>query len=156
MSQNWIQHTLRRRRWRPQNQAAALATLGVIIALIIGVLYLSQVSSNATTGRQLADLIAERNELQSMNEQLRAEIAELRSVPRLLARARELGFVPAGQDQIEYLVIEGYNPHRDETVAPLQDEEPQLPVYDESFGGWLQQQLDNLRAQFEGFSNAGE
>ncbi|RMG89612.1 MAG: hypothetical protein D6712_01400 [Chloroflexi bacterium] len=156
MSQNWIQHTLRRSRWRPQNQAAALATLGVIIALIIGVLYLSQVSSNATTGRQLADLIAERNELQSVNEQLRAEIAELRSVPRLLARASELGFVPAGQDQIEYLVIEGYNPHRDETVAPLQKEEPQLPVYDESFGGWLQQQLDNLRAQFEGFSGTGE
>ena len=153
-----IRHTLQRTGWRPQNQAVALAALGLFIALIIGALYLSQVATNATTGRQLADLLEERNELQSMNEQLRAEIGELKSVPRLLARARELGFVQAGQDSIEYLVIDGYNPERAGTVAPVEDEadEEDLPEYDESFGGWLRQQWDLLRSQFRGFGSRDE
>ncbi len=150
---NWLQHTLRRTGWRPQNQAAALAALGLVLALIIGALYLSEVVDNASTGRQLEDLLSERDELERTNEQLRSEIARLRSVPRLLSRAQDLGFTVAGQSDIEYLVIEGYNPNRAETVAPIEEEQEELPVYDESFGGWLQQQWDLLRYQLEGFGN---
>jgi len=153
MSQNWLQHTLRRRSWRVQRQAVALGALGLFVAIIIGALYLAQASSLSTLGRQLEDQIAERNRLEQTNEQLRAEIAELRSVPRLLARAQELQFVGAARDQIEYLVINGYNPNRTQTVAPVEEapQEP-LPVYDETFVGWVQQQWDSFRRQFEGFS----
>ena len=150
---NWFQHTLQRSGWRPQNQAIALATVGVFIALIIGALYLSQVASNATTGRRLEELLNERNELQSTNEQLRAEIGGLKSVPNLLARAQALGFVPADDSSIEYLVIDGYNPNRSETVAPVEQQASTLPTYDESFGGWLQQQWDALRRQFDQFGS---
>ena len=158
MSQNWLQHALRRRSWQVQRQAVALGALGLFVAIIIGALYLAQASSLSTLGRQLENLIAERNRLEQTNEQLRAEIAQLRSVPRLLARAQELGFVPATRDQIEYLVIDGYNPNRSQTVAPVQaeeDEEP-LPVYDETFIGWLQQQWDSFQDQFESFSGEEE
>jgi cell division protein FtsB len=155
MSRNWIQHTLGERGWRPQRQAVALAALGLFIALIIGALYLSQVASEATTGRQLADLIAQRDELERTNEQLRAEIASLKSVPRLLARAKELGFVEADASSIEYLVVNGYNPNRSLIVpTPESPQQPQ-PVYDETFGGWLQQQWDNLRRQFDSFTKRG-
>src|SRR5262245_29621364 len=130
MSQNWLRHTLRRRSWRVQRQAVALGALGLFVAIIIGALYLAQASSLSTLGRQLEDRIAERNRLEQTNEQLRAEIAELRSVPRLLARAQELQFVQAARDQIEYLVIDGYNPYRTQTVAPIEEqvEEEPLPV----------------------------
>ena len=67
-------------------------TLGFFIALILGVLYLSQVASDAATNRRLTDLLAERDELERLNEQLRADIAELTSVPRLYDRAISLGF----------------------------------------------------------------
>jgi hypothetical protein len=50
-------------------------------------------------------------------------------------------------------VIDGYNPNRARTVAPLVVEEQvdDGPQYDETFSGWLQQQFDSLRRQFETF-----
>lgn len=156
MAQNWFQHTFRRQRFQPQNQAAALAVLGIIIALILGALYLSQVASFAITNREIEDLIAERDELERTNEQLIAEIASFRTVPRLLARAQEIGFRPATNADIEYLVVEGYNPNRTLTVVDttaVEDEIEEVPVYDETFSGWLEQQFTLLRVQFEEFGN---
>ena len=144
---NWIEHTLDRSRWRPQRQVIALATLGLFVLIIIGALYLSQSSAASTLGRQLEDMLAERDELQQENEQIRGEIAILQSMPRLQGRANEMGFVPADAADIRYIVIDGYNP--DTTSAPIEIEveaEP-LPEYDETFGGWLQQQWDAFRSQ---------
>lgn len=154
MAQNWIQHTFRPQRFQPQNQAAALAVLGIMIALILGTLYLSQVASFAITNREIEDLIEQRDELERTNEQLIAEIASFRTVPRLLARAQEIGFRQATNADIEYLVVEGYNPHRTLTIVDINsvDEELEIiPVYDETFSGWLEQQFSILRDQFEEF-----
>ena len=149
---NWIEHTLDRSRWRPQRQVIALATLGLFVLIIIGALYLSQSSAASTLGRQLEDMLAERDELQQENEQIRGEIAILQSMPRLQGRANEMGFVPADAADIRYIVIDGYNP--DTTSAPIeiQAEAAPLPEYDETFGGWLQQQWDAFRIQVEGFT----
>lgn len=152
MSQ-WIQHTLDRSRWRPQRQALALATLGLFVAIIMGALYLSQSASTSGIGRQLEELIIERDNLEQTNEQLRAEIAGLQSMPRLEQRAADLGFLPAENDDIEYLVVDGYNPRRQPSVVELTPREDPVPIYDESFTGWVQQQLDALRAQLEGFAS---
>lgn len=150
-SNNWIDHALRRTPWRTQRQALALAFLGFFLAIIIGGLYLAQAAAVSTTGRQLEDLIAERNQLEQANEQLRAEIARLQSVPRLLDRARELGFTLAERASIEYLVIPGYQPNSD---APVVTPAPANPVvygtYDETFVGWLQEQWDAFTHQFQG------
>ncbi len=153
---NWFQHALRRTGWQPQRQAIALAAFGVLIVLVVGVLVLTQVASTATLGRQLNDLVAERNRLERQNEQLRVEIAELKSVPNLLARAEALGFVPATAENMEYLTVAGYDPRRGETVAPLEAEEAPVPEYDETFWGWLQQTWDMLTGQFEDYSSQGQ
>ena len=151
MAENWLQHTFQRTRWQPQNQAVTLGALGVIIALILGALYLSQVVSFATTNREIEDLLVLRNDLEQTNEQLRTEIANFKTVPRLLARAQELGFRDAQQGDIEYMVIEAYNPNRADTVVPDVIEEPEIVIYDETFQGWLQEQWDSLSSQFENF-----
>ncbi len=156
ISNNWLDQALRRAPWRNQRQAFALATLGFFVALIIGALYLSQAAAVATTGRQLETLITERNGLEQANEELRAEIAGLRSVPRLQERARELGFDLAGREDIEYLVIDGYNPSRDRTPIRLEVQNDAVPVYDETFTGWLQQQWDAFSAQLAQTSSSGE
>ncbi len=157
MNQNWLQHALRDTTWRWSRQVVALAALGIFVAILIGALYLAQSASVSTLGRQLEELIAKRNQLEQTNEQLRAEIAQLRTVSRLLARARELGFEEAPQNRIEYLYVASYNPDRTETAVTSQPEaKDSLPEYDESFGGWLQQQWDNLVNQFQGFTGSDE
>lgn len=152
MAQDWFRHTLDRAGIQPQNQVVALVVLAIFLTLIFGGIYLSQVAGFATTNRAIESLIAERDRLERTNEQLRAEIASFETVPRLLARAQALGFREATPNDIEYLLVDGYNPNRDITVVTLQANETIETVdYDETFSGWLQQQLDNLRRQFESF-----
>lgn len=153
MTQNSFQHALERFGWSTQNQALTLLVPGLLIALIFAGMYLSQVASYATTNRQIEELIAQRDRLERQNEQLRGEIAALETMPRLLAHAEALGFRPATAADIEYYVIEGYNPNRSRTVVPpnAEDEFEQAIVYDETFSGWLQQQWDMLQQQFANF-----
>ena len=156
MSQAWFQHTFSRKRFRTRNQATALAILGVAILLILGSLYLSQVASFAITNRQIEDLISRRDELKRQNEKLIGEIASYRTVPRLFARAVEIGFRPATNADIDYLLIEGYNPDRERGAIMAPAESPgaaAAPVYDETFGGWLEQQLALVSEQFQSFGS---
>lgn len=144
-----MQHALKKTRWRPQRQVIALGTLGIFVAIIIGALYLSQASQMSTMGRELSDLIEERNALEQTNEQLRAEIAGLQGMGRLQARAQELGFVFADRADIEYLVVDGYNPNREAEIAPRDVQPTPIPQYDESLFGWIQEQFDAFRQQAE-------
>lgn len=144
---NWFQHTLQRRPWETQRQAFALASLSFFVALIIGGLYLAQAATSSTTGRQLAERISERTQLEQTNEQLRSEIALYQSVPRLRGRALELGFVEARRDHIEYIVVPGYNPSPQQVAAPTPVMALEVPAYDETFLGWLEQQWDAFISQ---------
>lgn len=141
---------VQRNEWRPTRGMIAVGTLALFVAIIIGALYLSQSASTSAVGRQLEAMVNERNDLERQNEQLRAEIASLRGVGRLLTRAQELGFQQAGATDIDYIVVDGYEPERISVAIEAQPEAA-APVYDESFTGWVQQQLDALRQQFEGF-----
>lgn len=154
MSQAWFQHTFSRRRFQTQSQATAIAILSVAILLILGSLYLSQVAAFAIMNRDIEDLISRRDEIKQQNEQLISEIASFRTVPRLYARAVEIGFRPATNDDIDYLVFVGYKPYRQtETfvAASRRSAEPATADYDETFGGWLQAQFALLRRQFQTF-----
>lgn len=156
MAQNWFQHTFRRQRFQSQTQAVTLAILAVFIALVLGALYLSQVASFAITNREIEGLIDQRDDLERTNEQLIAEIASFKTVPQLLTRAQDIGFRTATNADIEYLVVEGYNPNR--TIefidtSSTQTELETVPIYDETFSGWIEQQFSILRQQFEEFGS---
>lgn len=154
MSQTWFQHTFSRKRFRTRNQATAMAILGIAVLLLLGGLYLSQVASFAITNREIEDLISRRDQLKRQNEQLVGEIASFRTVPRLYARAVEIGFRPATNSDIDYLLIEGYNPQREYTqleTTSLSQQKEAAPVYAETFSGWLERQFTHLRDQFESF-----
>lgn len=155
MSQTWFQHTFSRKRFRTRNQATAVAILGVAVLLILGSLYLSQVASFAITNREIEDLISRRDQLKRQNEQLIGEIASFRTVPRLYARAVEIGFRPATNEDIDYLMIEEYNPQREyaQLEARARSQLEAAPVYEETFSGWLQRQFNLLRDQFDSFGS---
>lgn len=131
-----------------------MAILGVAVLLLLGGLYLSQVASFAITNREIEDLISRRDQLKRQNEQLVGDIASFRTVPRLYARAVEIGFRPATNSDFDYLLIEGYNPQLEaaqlETTVPGRQQVKAL-VYAETFSGWLERQFNHLRDQFESF-----
>ena len=143
MAPTWFQHTLSRKRFQTRNRAATLAILGVVILILLGSVYLSQVASFAIANRAIEALIIQRDELRYTNEQLRAEIAQYRTAPRLSARAVEIGFRPATNDDIDYIVIAGFNEAESAApaVASVESAADETPQYDETFSGWLRRQL---------------
>jgi hypothetical protein len=125
-------------------------TLAVIVGVIIGALYLIQTTTTTTTARVLEQMGSQRQRLERDNERLRAEIAQLESLPRVMTRAAEMGFRQAGSGEIQYLYVEGYHYSRPEvTPTPTPAPTEVAPVYDETLEGWLRKQWDGLKKQFE-------
>src|SRR5574341_2584309 len=89
---SWLDQALRQAPWRTQAQATSLLMALVIVVAVIGALYLAQASRTAAAGRRLQELEAQRQILEQENAQLRAEVASLRSVPRLIAQAEAVGY----------------------------------------------------------------
>jgi cell division protein FtsL len=150
----WTQHTLEQQPWRNQTQLVAALTLVVVVGIIIGALYLIQTTTTATTARVLDEMSEYRAKLERDNERLRAEIAELQSLPRVMTRAAELGFREADPEEIQYLIVEGYRYDRPRlTPTPTPTPVGQEPIYDETLSGWLHKQWDALKQQFEDWRN---
>ncbi|MBN1286857.1 MAG: septum formation initiator family protein [Anaerolineae bacterium] len=141
----WLKHALHQAPWRTQVQATALVALGLVVSIIIGALYLAQATSTATAGRDLKVLERELDRLEQENNRLRAEVASSQTVPYLTQRARDLGFVQAGNDQVMYLVVNGYRPPEPEPVVPVAAEP--LPEYDETLNDWLSEQWNGFLEQ---------
>lgn len=146
----WLQQAVRQAAARNQAETVAVIGLIVFIAIIIGALYLAQSTSTAITGRQLEQLVKTRDSFQRDNEDMIAQIAGKKDINRLRERAKALGFATITAGNQEYVVVNGYQPIRatptpEATIAPTF-------VYDETFGGWAQQQWDKFSSQFEAWS----
>lgn len=126
----------------------------MVVAIIIGALYLAQATITATTGSELIALARTRDFLQRAISDTESKIALKRNINALRGRALELGFRDAGPGEIDYLVVEGYVPVR-ATPTPQATPVPTL-VYDETFTGWVQQQWNALVAQFEQWMQRGQ
>jgi cell division protein FtsL len=136
--------------WRDQAPFVATLTLFVVVGIIIAALYLIQTSTTTTTARELSEMTDRQDQLQRDNERLRAEIAAWQSLPRVMTRAAELGFRPADENEIQYLIVNGYRYDRP-AVTPTPTPTPPAPeeVYDETLSGWLRKQWDSLKQQFD-------
>lgn len=94
--------------WRSQTQAVAMLSITLLTAAVVGGFYLAVAARAATAGRDLQRLEARKVELLQDNDELQAELANLRSINRLAARAVALGFQPATGDQLEYMRVDSY------------------------------------------------
>lgn len=152
----WLNQALRQAPWRSQTQATSLTLAGVVIVVVIGALYLAQASRTAAAGRRLQEMDGQRQVLEQQNAQLRAEIASLRSVPALIARAEQLGYHAASSRDVEYLAVPGAPP-APITPTPPSDSTELVAAYDETLASWLTDQLASFRAGFQSFwdSNFG-
>jgi len=117
----------------------------LFVMAILGGLYLAVATRAGTAGRDLQALEQRQDDLIRKNDQLRAELAELRSVTRLEARARALGFSPVAPDAVEYLEVKNYpNQVAAAPPAPLQAAHPATLV------DWLAETLSTLLADSGG------
>ena len=144
------QQAVRQLPLRKPAQSAAIVALVMVVAVIIGALYLAQATTTATTGQEFFNLQSTRDYLQRANEDSNAEIAFKENISTLRGRAQALGFVPIDAEKLEYLVVNGYAPNR-ATATPVVTPEP-VYVYDETFTGWAQSQWNSLAKQFDAWS----
>lgn len=136
-----------------QSQTVAVLILLAVVSLIIGGLYLAQSTTNITTVRDIEQRRAERDQFERENERMKAEIARLRSLDNLMTRAFELGFREAGQNDIQYIIVDGYT-YAEPTMMPTQIRPTATSVdYEENFAGWLSRQFDALRQEFDNWMN---
>lgn len=137
-----LMRMLRQAPWRSQTQLTAIWAITLLIVAVVGGLYLSVASRAATAGRDVQALEEQKAELQRQNDELRAELAILRSVPNLAARAQLLGFQPALPDQIEYLRVNPITTGAVEVPTATSTERP--PTLTE----WLAEALTGILPQW--------
>ena len=131
--------------WRVQVQLiASLAAIAIVI-VALGGLYLIEASGAATAGRDVQSLQLQKAELELAIDRQRALIASAKSVARLEARARELGYTPAQAGQLDFVLVEGYyGSQLHVPVAADPAPQPELPDYNETLGTWLAGALSNV------------
>jgi hypothetical protein len=118
--------------WRVQTQViATLAALAVVI-VALGGMYLAEASRAATAGRDVQFLQAQKAALNFAIDRQEADLAAAKSLTRLEGRARELGYMPAQPEHMEFLAVKGYPGPQSEAVAPANEVE--VPDYNETLG----------------------
>ncbi|GIK55696.1 MAG: hypothetical protein HND44_13380 [Chloroflexi bacterium] len=136
------------RRFRTLTEAQAVLGWAVILVLaaLVGAIYVSQASRTASVGRRIQMMQAEMETLKRENAAMERQIAEAQRLTRLQAEAARLGFVPAGPDDIEYIIVPNY-PVVNSSVAMEPTATPLPPPPDTMNGAlWLA-----LRSRINGF-----
>ena len=124
----------------------------VLVLVAVGAMYLAVSASAADAGRDVLELENRREELVQENADLRARLARLTEPERMLARAAELGFRPAGPKDIRFVPVEGVGGEQP-FAAPrppaegLRGETTLSPAYTETLGEWFERVLGTETAQ---------
>jgi cell division protein FtsL len=80
--------------WSVSARTATSLLLCILLLSLVGWLYLTQASQMTTTGYRMQDVAAEIEQLERDNALLRLQIAQLETLPRIEARAKQLGLGP--------------------------------------------------------------
>ncbi len=82
----------------------------VVLALIalLGAIYLIQTSHIASTGRMVQELQFDLDDIKRTNSELERDIAEAQSLKRLQSDAIKFGFIKAGPEDVDYLIVTDY------------------------------------------------
>jgi cell division protein FtsL len=98
-------------------EAQAALGWGVILVLaaLLGTVYVSQASRIASVGRKVQVLQNELTDLKRQNNNLERDIAAAQALDRLQAEAIRLGFVEAAPADIEYIIVPDYPVELEET-----------------------------------------
>lgn len=128
--------------WRQQTQLLAALSIGLMVVLVVGGLYLAVASRAGNAGRDLQDAEDRKAELLRENDRLRAQLADLRSMDRLAGRALALGFIPAQPENVHYIAVPDFPyPELAQPAAPVATAQVTTPA---SPMDWLTRTLQAL------------
>jgi len=135
----------RRSAWQLRGSAGGTFLL-VITLLGIGAMYLAVSARAADFGRQVLSLEAQREDMLRASAELTAQLALLTAPEDMLARAGELGFRPAGPQDVDYITVNGYQPAAEYLAPrpPVSGESGATalsPAYTETLGEWFSRVL---------------
>ncbi len=94
--------------WRKQSQIVGLILVVVVFSTLFATVYLHISARTAEVGRQIQVMQNEIDELDRMNEDLRSQLALIKSSEQMEQRAEALGFKPVQKDEITFLSVPGY------------------------------------------------
>jgi hypothetical protein len=127
--------------WRAQRR-----WIGVVLLLVLGMamtaaLYLDITSQAAIAGRQIQMLRTAITSTELVNADLKSQLAESTSAAAMQERARQLGYEPVEQADLQYLPVPGYARPEPVILASAGSLIPSAayapPEYTESLFGWL-------------------
>jgi cell division protein FtsL len=130
--------------WRTQRKWIGLFLVGTIAVGMVAGIYLNVTSKAALAGRETQELEADIADTQRNNADLETELAELLSTENLLARAEEMGFVPASPEEVVFMSIPGYFPPAPVVMSAsnVSRHSPALdPRFSQSLFGWFDDQM---------------
>jgi hypothetical protein len=131
--------------WRKQTQSVAVLAVILLAMAVLGGLYLTVAARAGTAGRDLQTFEQRQDELIRSNDELRAQLAELRSVKRLADRALVLGYTSVAPEAVEYLVVKNYPTVATETPPP-----PAPAAQPATLVDWLTETLSALLSRAGG------
>lgn len=94
--------------WLTEAQAALSWIAILVLAALVGAIYLFQASRIASVGREVQELQWELDDVKRVNSELEREIAEAQSLDRLQQEVLRLGFVRAQPEDIDYIVVSDF------------------------------------------------
>ncbi|MFQ5398128.1 MAG: hypothetical protein ACE5E7_00865 [Anaerolineae bacterium] len=108
---------LKRIGWLDEAQVALGWGVILILAALLGTIYLRQTSHIAAVGRRVQQLQYDLNTLKRENAALEQQIAEAQAIDRLHEEIKKLGFISPRPEDIEYIVVPNY-PVAEEAPEP--------------------------------------
>ena len=132
--------------WRKQLRWIGLFLLILILAALVAGIYLSVTSRAATIGRRIQGMYTQMEGVERNIEDLQTQLANLTSKTVMEQRAEELGFQPAGSDQMIYVAVEEYRKPEQallgSTLGYIAPRKPDLaPEYTQSLFDWLRERV---------------
>lgn len=94
--------------WLTEAQAAVGWAIVLVLAALLGTIYLRQASQIAAVGRRVQTLQINLENTKRESTEIEQKIAEAQSLERLQAEAIRLGFTQANPDDIEYVIVPDY------------------------------------------------
>ncbi len=142
MKKENLTQAYRQKPWRIQMQWISRVLTILVIVVLAVILNLNIISRAAHAGVQVRILEAERERLQRTISGNRTTLAQLTSATVMKERAKELGYEPVRQDQIEYIYMAGFLEKDSLPVEiPLKRNQQNnnliKPVYTQSIWDWL-------------------
>jgi cell division protein FtsB len=127
--------------WRAQRRWIGVVLVAVLGLAMTAALYLDITSQAAIAGRQIQVLRTQITSTELVNADLKSQVAESTSAEVMQERARQLGYEPVEQADLQYLPVPGYSEPEPVILASAGALIPSAayapPEYTESLFAWL-------------------